>query len=130
MHSKLPRILLITALSQLLFSFPLSAQDTDIPEWNKTREQWGQLLFCQRIYTLPEVKPRLYSFDVEQCNQALKLIEDPISSYSKQEQSLLKNQAELHAYRLSGNTSEPYHAVTACREFCKELFEKAEKSDE
>lgn len=125
MHIKFPKIFLIITVIQLFISSPLYAQDMDPPEWTKTREQWGQLLFCQRIYTLPEVKARLYSFDVEQCNQARELMEDPISNYSKQDQSLLKNQAEQHAYRLSHNTSEPYHSVSACREFCKELVDRS-----
>ena len=121
---------MIVFISQLFISPPIVAQDSGTPGWTKLKDHWGQLLFCQRIYTLPEVKTRLYSFDVEQCNEARQLAENLVSGYSKEDQSLLKSQAEQHAYRLSYNTSEPYHSVTACREYCKELVEKMEKSND
>lgn len=130
MHKKHPKVSLITLLMLFLLSSALSAQDIDTPGWTKTRDNWGQLLFCQRIYTLPEVKTRLYSFDTEQCDKAKKPVQDLVSGYSTQQQALLKNQAEQHAYRISQNTSEPYHAVGACRDFCKELVEHLEKNDE
>jgi hypothetical protein len=104
-----------------LLSFPIAAQNTDELGWTETKDKWGQLIFCQRIYKLPEVKVRLYSFDVEQCDKAAQLVSDVIAKYSKQDQNQLKNQAEQHAYKLSHNTSEPYHAVGACREYCGKL---------
>lgn len=38
----------------------------------------------------------------------------------------LTAQAEQHAFRLAQNTSEPYHSVAACREYCRELVETQE----
>ena len=121
----------LTAIALLVFLSPsLSALDVDQLSWNETREKWGQVLFCQRIYQLPEVKPRLYSFDVEQCDKAGQLIADGISRYSKQEQVILKNQAEQHSYMLNLNTREPYHSVTACREYCRELAETRDEHND
>jgi hypothetical protein len=93
----------------------------------ETFEKWGQVLFCQRIYTLPQVRSRLYDFDVEHCDQAGQLALDVISKYSKQEQEELKYRAEQHAQALSYNTSEPYHSVGACREYCRKLAEYQEQ---
>ena len=100
---------------------PLSALGADAPEWVKIKEQWGQLLFCKRIYTMPEVRPRLYSFDTETCDKAEQVIAGVVGKYTVQQQNQLKNQAEQHAVKLSYNTSEPYHSVPACREYCSEL---------
>jgi hypothetical protein len=87
----------------------------------ETFQKWGQILFCQRIYTMPEVTPRLYDFDVESCDQAALLAADVISKYSDRDQQELKIRAERHAKALSYNTSEPYQAVGACREYCSKL---------
>jgi hypothetical protein len=84
-------------------------------------DKWGQVQYCQRIYQLPEVKPRLYDFDIEHCNQAMALATEVVSKYSQPEQEQLKLQAERHAFALSGNTSSPYQSVGACREYCQKL---------
>ena len=91
--------------------------------WTEFKDQWGQVLFCQAIYRMPEVKTRLYDFDVEQCNKAGQIMMDAVAGYSSQDQASMKSQAEQHAYLLSRNTSEPYHSVVACREFCNKLIE-------
>ncbi|MDX2481495.1 MAG: hypothetical protein QNK24_14320 [Desulfuromusa sp.] len=107
----------------VLFPVPLVAQDDAQLNWIETKDQWGQVLFCQAIYKMPEVKTRLYGFDVEQCDKAGQLMMDVTAKYSKQDQEQMKTQAEQHAYLLSRNTSEPYHSVIACREYCRELIE-------
>ena len=109
------------AMLLVLFSSPLIAQDNDPLDWTETKDQWGQVMFCQLIYKMPEVRPRLYSFDIESCDKAGQLMTDVVSRYSKQDQVQIKAQAERHAYRLGHNTSEPYHSVPACRDFCGEL---------
>lgn len=108
----------------VLFPVPLIAEDDAQLNWVETKDQWGQVLFCQAIYKMPEVKTRLYGFDVEQCDKAGQLMMDITASYSKQDQEQMKTQAEQHAWLLSRNTSEPYHSVVACREYCRELIEK------
>ena len=120
--SKLQRRL-TTATALVFLSPPLWALDVDKLSWTETREKWGQVLFCKRIYNFPEVKSRLYDFDIEHCDQAEQLFVDGVSRFSKQNQVLLKNQAEQHAIMLNLNTSEPYHSVKACREYCRELAE-------
>lgn len=107
----------------LLFPVPLAAQDDGQRNWTETKDQWGQVLFCQLIYKMPEVKTRLYSFDVEQCDKAGQFMIDVIAGLSKQDQEQLRSEAERHAYRLSQNTSEPYLSVPACRAFCREMAE-------
>lgn len=123
------RLLIYTVLP-VSFSGPLLAQDIDQLSWDKTYEEWGQVLFCQRIYKLPEVKPRLYSFDVEHCDKAGQLMLSVVDKYSKQDQLQLKNQAERHAFLLSANTTEPYHSVPACRTYCRELAETLDQRNE
>ena len=86
-------------------------------------EKWGQLMLCQRIYQMPEVRTRLYDFDLDRCNGAEQAIIRWASRYNTQEQSAIRLQAERHARSLSYNTSEPYHSVPACREYCTELAE-------
>ena len=107
----------------VLFPVPLIAEDDAQLNRVETKDQWGQVLFCQAIYKMPEVKTRLYGFDVEQCDKAGQLMMDITASYSKQDQKQMKTQAEQHAWLLSRNTSEPYHSVVACREYCRELIE-------
>jgi hypothetical protein len=116
----------------LLVSFSTSIIALDIDQLGKTEtmEKWGQVLFCQRIYKMPEVKPRLYDFDIEHCEKAGQLITDVVSKYSKQEQEQLKYRAERHAIALSYNTSEPYHSVAACRAYCRELAEIQDKHND
>lgn len=87
-------------------------------------------MFCKRIYTMPEVKPRLYSFDTQACNNAGQVIADTVGRYTVQEQNQLKSQAERHAVKLSYNTSEPYHSVPACREYCSELAKTREERND
>ena len=115
------RILCTTLL--VLLPVPLVAQGDSQLNWTETKNQWGQVLFCQAIYKMPEVKTRLYEFDVEQCEKAGQLMIDEVGRYPKQGQVQMKAQAEQHAFLLSRNTSEPYHSVVACREFCRELVE-------
>ena len=121
--------MLITTLL-VLFSAPLAAQDAESLDWTTTKDKWGQLILCQRIYKMPEVKPRLYSFDIEQCDKAGLLMTDVVTKYSKEQQLELKNQAERHSTLLSRNTSEPYQSVTACRAFCKELADIQDKRND
>ena len=115
------RVLCITLL--VFLPVPLVAQDESQLNWIETKDQWGQVLFCQAIYKMPEVRTRLYEFDVEQCDKAGQLMLDEIGKYPKQGQVQIRAQAEQHAFLLSRNTSEPYHSVVACREFCRELVE-------
>ena len=110
--------MLITILL-VLFSAPLIAQDGKSLDWTTTKDKWGQLILCQRIYKMPEVKTRLYDFDIEQCDKAGQLVIDVISKYSEQQKAQLKNQAERHAFMLSQNTS--------CREYCSKLAEIQDK---
>ena len=120
------------AITVLLASFPtpMLALDVDQLNWTETREKWGQVLFCQLIYKMPEVKSRLYSFDTEHCDKAGQLMADVVSKYPEQEQVQLKNQAEQHAAALTYNTSEPYHSVAACRSYCRELAEIQDKRND
>ena len=129
---QLPQVLrlLICTLLPVSFSAPSLALDIEQLSWDKTYEEWGQVLFCQRIYKLPEVTPRLYSFDVEHCDKAGRLMLGVAAKYSKQDQLQLKNQAERHAFLLSGNTTEPYHSVPACRAYCRELADTLDQRNE
>lgn len=121
---------LFCPLTLLLFPVQLIAQDNDQADWTSLKEQWGQVLFCQAIYKMPEVKTRLYSFDVEQCNQAGQLMVDKVAVYPEQDRVRMKTEAEQHAFLLSRNTSEPYHAVVGCREYCSEFAEEKGFQDE
>ena len=85
------------------------------------KDKWGQVIFCQEIYTMPEVRTRLYDFDIEQCAAASQLIGALAAKYTPSDQQTMKLQAEKHATALSYNTSEPYHSVSACRQYCKKL---------
>ena len=62
--AKLQSGVVFTALL-VLFSTPLTASDIDQLNKIETKDKWGQLIFCQRIYKMPEVKSRLYNFDFE-----------------------------------------------------------------
>lgn len=121
---------MLFAIFLVLFSVPLAAEEEEPLDWTTTKEKWGQLIFCQRIYKMPGVKSRLYDFDIEQCEKAGQLADDVISKYSQQRQTELKNQAERHAFMLSKNTSDPYQAVPACREYCGQLAEIQDKRSE
>lgn len=103
------------------FASPLHAMDIGQLSQTDLKDKWGQLLFCQFIYTMQEVKPRLYEFDTEQCDAGTELVTDLVSKYSPEDKQALKNQAEEHARALALNVSEPYHSVPACREYCGKL---------
>jgi len=111
--------------TMLLVFFPVQmlAQDDADLNWTGIKDQWGQVLFCQAIYKMPEVETRLYSFDMEQCDRAGELMMDAVTGYSKQGQAQMKAEADEHAYLLSRNTSDPYYSVVACREYCREVIE-------
>ena len=135
MHSAKLHIRLISCLLLVLFStsFTQAAEpeiDVDRLSGTEIYQKWGQVLFCQRIYKMPEVTPRLYDFDVEHCDQAAELAAVVISKYSKQDQEQLKLLAERHASSLSHNTAEPYHSVGACREYCRKLAEYREQRND
>lgn len=130
MYQPKPRHRLIPVLLAAVVVQPLSGMGADDPEQTRLKEQWGQLLFCKRIYTMPEVRPRLYSFDTEACNKAERVIFNVLGKYSEAEQGRLKDQAEKHAVKLSYNTFEPYHSVPACREYCSELADSQEEQDD
>ena len=122
------QVFCITLLA--LLSAPLAAQIDNLPDWTRVKEEWGQVMFCQRIYKMPVVKSRLYDFDMEQCNKAEQLVLDVVTGFSEQDRVQLKDQAEIHAYRLSQNTSDPYQSVVGCREYCRKLAEKKDSSNE
>jgi len=128
----LPRLSsrLLCTLVLLLSPIELIAQDDAQPDWTRTKEQWGQVLFCQAIYKMPEVKTRLYSFDVEQCNKAGQLMLEAVAGYPEQGRVQMRAEAEQHAFLLSRNTSEPYHSVVACREYCRGLVENKSLQDD
>ena len=117
-------------LALITFTVPLHALDAEQADWTQTKEKWGRIIFCQRIYKMPEVQPRLYSFDAEQCNGAARLILDGVARYSALQRAQLNRQAEQHAVALSYNTAEPYHSVAACREYCRELVETQEQHND
>jgi len=118
-----PVIILTTSLLISLFTQPLAAIDIDQISETEFKDKWGQVIFCQSIYKMPEVKPRLYSFDLEQCNAAGQLALELLAKYPPEKQRVLRLQAENHARALSLNTNEPYHAVAACREYCQKVSE-------
>jgi len=111
----------LVTIIPLLLAMPLAAQQSDQARWIETKDKWGQVLFCQTIYKMPEVQTRLYDFDVKQCDMAALVMTDAVASFSRADQIQLKALAEQHAFRLSRFTSEPYQSVPACREFCQEL---------
>ncbi len=123
------RFTLNAAIAMLVcfFAPPLAAADTDQLSPTELKDKWGEVIFCQKIYKMPEVRSRLYDFDIEQCDAAARLAEDLVSKYPINEQQILKVEAEKHARRLSYNTSEPYHSVSACREYCSKLAEIQEE---
>ena len=127
MYTSKSQYRLIITVLMVGLSTPLAAQDTGQPGWTETKDKWGQLLFCQHIYKMPEVQSRLYSFDIDQCDKAAQLMAKSVAKYSEREQKQLQYQAEQHAVRLSRYTSEPYQSVPACREYCSELVETLDK---
>jgi len=127
MHLAMFQPRLLSTMLLVLFSTSLVAQDIDQLNKTETMEKWGQVLFCQRTYKMPEVGSRLYDFDVEHCDKAGLLMLEVVAKYTKQEQEQLKDRAERHAVALSRNTSEPYHSVPACRAYCRELAEIRDK---
>jgi hypothetical protein len=58
------------ALLLVLLSMSLAAQVDGQSGLTATRNQLGQVFFCQLVYNKPEVKTRLYGFNIEQCDQA------------------------------------------------------------
>lgn len=114
-RGKISLIFLILSVS------PITTGADDLTTADGLAKQWGQLMLCQRIYRMPEVTSRLYDFDLERCNSAEMVIMDIASRYVVREQKIIKLHAERHARSLSYNTSEPYHSVPACREYCKAL---------
>ena len=123
MYSPSLRFQMLSLLLMFQFTAPLAAQDNDQARWIEAKDKWGQVLFCQTIYKMPEVQTRLYDFDVKQCDEAAQVMNNAMNVFSKQDQVQLKAMAEQHAYRLSRFTSEPYQSVPACREFCQEVTE-------
>ena len=121
---------LLTVLVLVLFSTSLAALDVEQLNKTETIKKWGQVILCQRTYKMPEVRSRLYDFDVEHCDQAGLLMSELTAKYPKQEQEQLKYQAERHAAAISLNTSEPYHSVPACRTYCRELAEIRDKRND
>ena len=121
---------LIITMFMVGLSTSLAAQDADQAGWTEAKEKWGQLLFCQQIYKMPEVQSRLYSFDIDQCDKAGQLVAKRVAKYPGGEQKQLQYQAEQHAVRLSRYTSEPYQSVPACREYCSGLVETLDKSSD
>ena len=114
----------------VLLSFPSTGVAADQSEWIETRESWGRVIFCQRIYKMPEVRVRLYDFDIEQCDKAGQLMDSKAAAFSDRQQAELKSQAERHASLLSRNTSDPYQSVVACREYCSELAETQDRRND
>jgi len=113
------RLVILLMLSPLCA--PAIANDIDQLDWTGIKEHWGQAMLCQRIYSLSEVKPRLYDFDIEQCSQATILITKVAGRYSERDRAELRKQAERHATLLSQNASDPYNVVPACRLFCRDI---------
>ena len=111
----------VFGLLLLMAASPLTSLADNDNDPNLLMEKWGQLMLCQRIYQMPEVRTRLYDFDLERCNSAEQAIIRWASRYNTQDQTAIKLGAERHARSLSYNTSEPYHSVPACREYCNEL---------
>ena len=117
------RFTLNAAIAMMTCSFvsPLTATDVDQLSPTELKDKWGQVIFCQKIYKMPEVRSRLYDFDIEQCDTAARLAAHLVSNHPLNEQQALKLQAENHARALSYNTSEPYQSVPACRQYCSKL---------
>jgi len=130
MHLATFQTRLLFTMLLVSFSTSLAALDIDQLDRTETIKKWGQVIFCQRIYKMPEVGTRLYDFDVEHCEKASLLMSELTAKYPKQEQEQLKYQAERHAVALSRNTSEPYHSVPACRTYCQKLTETREKRND
>ena len=121
MRSQTTTSKVMIAATTILVSTHIYAQDFKPLSTTEISEKWGRVILCQRIYTLAEVKPRLYDFDIEQCDSASQFMTEITAKYPATEQAMLKTQAERHAEALSYNSSEPYHSVPACRQYCGKL---------
>jgi len=130
MHLATYQLRLLFTILLVAFTTPLAALDINQLDKTETIKKWGQVIFCQRIYKMPEVGTRLYDFDVEHCEKAGLLMSELTAKYPKQEQEQLIYQAERHSVALSRNTSEPYHSVPACRTYCRELTEIRNKRND
>jgi hypothetical protein len=123
MNMQFKSSLVATLIAAILFSQPVGAVDPNNLSDTEFKDRWGQVIYCQTIYKMPEVKSRLYEFDFEQCNVAGQLALELLNRYPSEAQAGLRFQAEKHATAISYNTSEPYQAVPACREYCRKLSE-------
>ena len=129
-HNRFTFCFLLTLFSTSLAFGVEPEVDVDQLSSTEIYQKWGQVLFCERIYKMPEVRSRLYDFDVEHCVQATKLVADVISKYSQQDQAQLNVLADRHAALLSRNTTEPYKSVPACREYCRKVAEFREERND
>lgn len=111
----------LLSLFLVMASASLPAQDQGQPEWLRIRDQLAQVMFCQLIYKMPDVKPRLYDFDIEQCDLAAQSMADIIARYPERDQAELRAQSKQHAYHLVHNAADPYLSVAACRVYCLDV---------
>lgn len=88
-------------------------------------EKWGEVLFCQEAYRHPLNRERVYEFDTTQCNAAATHFAAQLAGFDEPTRQHFSNAARQRARVIRANTRDIAWVVTACRETCQEVAEKA-----
>ena len=85
-------------------------------------DTWGSVLYCQSIYQEPDIKGRIYSGDLQACDESHSLMVDMVNrDYPPRERQEIARDAMKKASAIRYNTRSAQDAVGACRQQCRKL---------
>jgi hypothetical protein len=84
-------------------------------------KEWGQVLFCQEAYHHPDNAPRVYEYDLQQCETAEAALLKRLGYHTPETRTELRKVAQGEATRIRASTRDIGQVLGACREHCARL---------
>jgi hypothetical protein len=115
-----PSILCSVLFAALIQTTPGAAEEPQMTEL-QLRENWGRVMYCERIYRHTNNQRRVYEFDVKQCEKANELMQQQANLYGENKALALKDIANQRAIEIEYSTVDVTAVINACRESCRKL---------
>lgn len=83
-------------------------------------DSWAAIMYCQDLYTRPQITSRVYPGDLTSCEVAYSVLQGSAEKhYSSNDQLLIENEARRKARAIRSGARDNQGAVMACRQQCR-----------
>jgi hypothetical protein len=128
--SSLLLVLIISTFSlQPVLAQSVSTQSIPVGK-QEIVDSWAAIMYCQDLYSRPQVSSRVYPGDLISCDAAYSVLQESTEKHhSSNDQLLIENAARRKARAIRSSARDNQSAVMACRQQCRSFSSQAEEPE-